>query len=713
MNWLRFALIVAMFLTGYVHALAQQTLRYNFAYTCNKERVIVTRCRRDSDQPGFPPTTDENNYCAVIYPDRPRRGGIEVETVELRSDIIKNLSACGAFQERQAPVPQVWSNSGGGAAAPIDAEVTAANQLALRGSDQLDAKNTVEANKYFEAAIVKYKSAIARGSDLYLAYRGLGVTYSLQKRFDLALPIWKKTISLKPGDAQDVNHLGIALLSVGQNADAIAAFEQAARMDPKYPMFHFNLATAYLRAGRFDDAHREAGTLSRLDSALSLQLDHRIVQYESKARANTNPPAGNGNEKSATNATNPASASSAKEHYAAAEKYFNAKDYPNAIIELQKVVALKPEKVMLINSYNALTASYGALHQYEKAIAVYLAQITIDTNPAVLWALGNSYFNNQQYAKAVDAFREAVRRDPNDKGSYHDLGVTYLMLGKKVEAMQAYNSLLKIDPEYAKTLLEQINDPGGAIAVLAFKSHVELLNGDDTLGIEYARTALRIKPGNPAGLLQVGEAFALYDHYDEAIAAYRSVIAFKPKAEMQAEAYGSIGQAYNALKQYTKAIPELKESLRLKPDAYITRELGSSYFGLKDYPTALATYQEAVRLKPDNADGHYLIGMTYAAMNQYDKSTAAYMEVVRLEPKDGRGYTAIGNLNFELKRYPDAGRAYASALRIDPKNKAALFGIGKTYLAVGRKPDAMRAYSALKPLDEKLAQELLNAINAR
>ena len=72
----------------------QITLEYNVYYLCKGERVMVTRCRKDSDQPGFPPTQPNQDYCQVIYPDRPKRGGFEAMGQELRGDLIKKLQEC-------------------------------------------------------------------------------------------------------------------------------------------------------------------------------------------------------------------------------------------------------------------------------------------------------------------------------------------------------------------------------------------------------------------------------------------------------------------------------------------------------------------------------------------------------------------------------------------------------------------------------------------
>jgi hypothetical protein len=45
------------------------------------------------------------------------------------------------------------------------------------------------------------------------------------------------------------------------------------------------------------------------------------------------------------------------------------------------------------------------------------------------------------------------------------------------------------------------------------------------------------------------------------------------------------------------------------------------------------------------------------------------------------------------------------------KYDEAYFYLARTFVAMGRKQDAMQAYIVLKPLDEKLAQTLLNEIN--
>jgi len=75
-----------------------QSLRNNYEYVCNSERIVVGHCRNDPDRAGSDRVPESENFCTVYYPDRPKRNGFEEQTVELRTDIIKKLAACAEKQ---------------------------------------------------------------------------------------------------------------------------------------------------------------------------------------------------------------------------------------------------------------------------------------------------------------------------------------------------------------------------------------------------------------------------------------------------------------------------------------------------------------------------------------------------------------------------------------------------------------------------------------
>src|SRR5678816_4939992 len=86
------------FTTG---AKAQQQVQYRKRYTCNGDVLIVGYCRHDSDQPEFPQTTPEKDYCQVVYPDRPPQGGIPVSYTHLRAHETPEHLVCRLLLEKK------------------------------------------------------------------------------------------------------------------------------------------------------------------------------------------------------------------------------------------------------------------------------------------------------------------------------------------------------------------------------------------------------------------------------------------------------------------------------------------------------------------------------------------------------------------------------------------------------------------------------------
>jgi len=62
--------------------------------------------------------------------------------------------------------------------------------------------------------------------------------------------------------------LGRTLLTDDRAADAVAPLETAVKLDPDSPIAHFNLATAYSRTGRKEDAAREFNLLKQASEKL-------------------------------------------------------------------------------------------------------------------------------------------------------------------------------------------------------------------------------------------------------------------------------------------------------------------------------------------------------------------------------------------------------------------------------------------------------------
>ncbi len=131
------------------------------------------------------------------------------------------------------------------------------------------AANTVEeARKEFEA-------------ELKIDPRNAGAEYILgelsrqAQQWDDAIDHFSKASKLDPNFADAFLGLGFALNASSRFAEAIPPLEIAVKMQPQNPTGHYQLAIAYNRVGRKDDAKREA--------QLQKEAAERIEQARQKA----------------------------------------------------------------------------------------------------------------------------------------------------------------------------------------------------------------------------------------------------------------------------------------------------------------------------------------------------------------------------------------------------------------------------------------------
>jgi tetratricopeptide (TPR) repeat protein len=137
-----------------------------------------------------------------------------------------------------------------------------------------------------------------------------------------------------------------------------------------------------------------------------------------------------------------------------------------------------------------------------KAIDAYKQDIKIDPNNVVSWVdLSHLYVRLKRYEDAIGACKEAIRIDPNSIGAYDHLGFAYSMLGRWQEAADAFHQAIKANPKDAEAY--------------------------GNLGVVYGQL----------------------DRYEEAIEAFKQTIILKPDS---AEAYNDWGHVLGHLAKNKK-----------------------------------------------------------------------------------------------------------------------------------------------------------------
>jgi cytochrome c-type biogenesis protein CcmH/NrfG len=109
----------------------------------------------------------------------------------------------------------------------------------------------------------------------------------------------------------------------------------------------------------------------------------------------------------------------------------------------------------------------------ERAAQIFQLEKMTKENPddAAAWAsLGNLYFDNGNYQKAITAYTRSLALKPNDANVITDLGVMYRRSGQPNKAIEEFDKAAKIDPKHETALfnkgivlMHDLNDLDGAI----------------------------------------------------------------------------------------------------------------------------------------------------------------------------------------------------------------------------------------------------------
>lgn len=86
-------------------------------------------------------------------------------------------------------------------------------------------------------------------------------------------------------------------------------------------------------------------------------------------------------------------------------------------------------------------------------IEMNLKLVAKDPRLAGIWIqLGNDYFDSRQHQKAIDAYGQALKLQPNNVDVITDQGVMYEQLGDYDKALANFEQAQKIDPRHAQSL---------------------------------------------------------------------------------------------------------------------------------------------------------------------------------------------------------------------------------------------------------------------
>ncbi len=258
-----------------------------------------------------------------------------------------------------------------------------------------------------------------------------------------------------------------------------------------------------------------------------------------------------------------------------ADFYLKVGEPELARVFLEKAVhAIQPPVVMLwvnlAEAYRLLGRTDDALKCVQDGLRLLPESYQLHNE------LGAVLGDQRRLPEAAAAYREAVKRGPNDTDSNYSLGVTLLALGQRDEAMEYIKRSLAIQPSFPKALimLGRLEleagrlDEAAKYIKLLYQEHPEQELARQTMVIwylrageaamqsnpvqaqEHFRAGFAIDPNHPMLAMHLGTGLLLQGKPAEALAALETYHRLRPNEPQSAlflgQAYAQLGRREDA-----------------------------------------------------------------------------------------------------------------------------------------------------------------------
>jgi type IV pilus assembly protein PilF len=179
---------------------------------------------------------------------------------------------------------------------------------------------------------------------------------------------------------------------------------------------------------------------------------------------------------------------------------------------------------------------------------------------------------------------------------------------------------------------------------------VQIDQGKTLQAIEAVNKALKLDPENAEAHYLLGFIRYQQSEYKLAEKEFRKALKLNP---YYTDAHNHLGLVYREMKDYDEALSEFRAALNdksYKSPERIHLNIGYLYLARSMYPEAIASFQKAVALSPAYLRGRLGLGTAYAQAGQKDLADKELRKVVSLGPDSPEAAEARQLLERKVKQ---------------------------------------------------------------
>ena len=308
--------------------------------------------------------------------------------------------------------------------------------------------------------------------------------------------------------------------------------------------------------------------------------------------------------------------------------------------------------------------------------AVHAASAQPDTAAGrLLYDEGMRRLETKEYASALDAFKQALAKDPQHIDALYRAGWCCNELEQFDSAVTFLEKAVELSPGEAKIFFE-----------LGYAR--ENLGNADAAIADYKK-CLELYPDYAAAVLNIANLCYEQDRFAEALAYYEQYLVFETADNFY---YYRAAWCANDLGEYDKALqyldrygPEEDEDIAKK---YV--ETGYAHYQLGQDEAALAAYQSALSVIPDYGIAIRGIGnVYYDHLDDYDSARTWFELSMQKDEENSKTiYYKLAWIYNDKEMYDSAITLLQKAIDYDPEDPGAREEIGYALYMQGKTQDA-------------------------
>ncbi|XP_078682864.1 uncharacterized protein LOC144917111 isoform X2 [Branchiostoma floridae x Branchiostoma belcheri] len=505
------------------------------------------------------------------------------------------------------------------------------------------------------------------------------------------------SVSILLDDSEDnvkaILHRGILYTDMERWTDAISDFEHALKLDRNLACAHVNLGLIFLHQlenyfkaiGRFTQAIKTDPTYIRAYICRS-EAYHKIHKRK----------------QALLDITRAIHLRPDVQHYymRRGQLLLQMKNLELASFCVQHASELK-DGLGASSTQQAVVQSF--LKQHDKAVETMAQACRVKPSPQMYTLLGKTQMKAKQFEDAVGTYKRAIQlltpwqakqpmpwyqgqypaenthpllsvQHQEAAEVYYYLGLCHLELFQYMDALEAFNNALKVNPSYAEAYYQR------GLTRLRLKQ---------SKGIQDFNRALALDPYIFQAFLSRAAYYGMKGRYTKAIMNCNEAIKLQPNS---VRAYLYRGALKYYVKTYKLAVKDLSKAASIDRTcslAYFNRAV--CYHEMKDFEKALQDYGIVLLLEEKNLKVLINRGLLYFEQKDYRNALQDFMAAAQVDVKDPKLCHTVGLCRHKLDKLEDAVDSFSQAIQVDPFFIDAYIGRGNAYMDYGHEEGILMA----------------------